>query len=143
VKPFDPVFSLSESKLPYKILFHPSSSCFFRKRHLKLVMLAFPELLSRCPTSNELATLLKGTRLVDEHWFQKEWPHEGWEAPLYTWNQACEAYCNAVPTNCKPVSTDCESMSTDQKPVLKRRGLNRISGRIKHFFNRDQQQDKV
>ena len=89
-------------------------------RHLKAVILAFPELLSRCPPSAELAILLKGTRLADKVWFRRVRPGYDWDILLHPLNEACKAY---------------------YKPVLELRPLSdRISFRIQNFFGRNQQQ---
>lgn len=92
----------------------------FRTRQLKAVMLALPELLSRCPASVELKTPLRRIRSLDERWFQRKWPGEDWETLLYTLNQACEAYCDSVPNI-----------------------LDRVSTQIKHFFDRNQRQNRM
>jgi hypothetical protein len=89
-------------------------------RHLKAVMLAFPELLSRCPTSVQLAILLKATRLDNNPWIEMEWPDGDWEAHVYSLNQACEAY---------------------YRPVLERSPFYRLSEQIQRLFGRNQQQD--
>jgi len=86
-------------------------------RHLKAVMLAFPELLSRCPRSVDFAVLLKATRLGNRPWFEVEWPDGDWEAFVFRLNQACEAY---------------------YKPVLESSPWDRISDQIRHLFRRIQ-----
>jgi hypothetical protein len=87
--------------------------------HLKAVILAFPEILSRCPTSLELAILLKRTQLTDKAWFQTVQPGYNWQVLLYSLDEACKAY---------------------YKPVLELGPLDRISLGIKNFFGRYQQQ---
>ena len=63
---------------------------------LKAVILAFPEVLSRCGPSVELAVLLKDTQLTNKPWIEEEWPDGDWEALVSNTKQACEAYCNSV-----------------------------------------------
>ncbi|KIM35877.1 hypothetical protein M413DRAFT_428225 [Hebeloma cylindrosporum] len=104
-------------------ILNPSIFAFREMRHLKAVMLAFPELLSRCPSSVELAILLKATPLNKKPWVIMEWPEketDEWEALAHRLTQACKAY---------------------YKPALKRSPLDRISGHFRHLFGRNQQQD--
>jgi len=68
----------------------------FDSRHLKAVILAFPELLSRCPPSVELAIILKSTRLADKVWFRRVRPGYDWDVLLHPLNEACEAYYKPV-----------------------------------------------
>jgi len=83
-------------------------------------MLAYPELLSRCPRSVDFAVLLKATRLGNRPWFEMEWPDGDWEAFVFRLNQACEAY---------------------YKPVLESSPWDRISDQIRHLFRRNQLQN--
>ena len=83
-------------------------------------MLAFPELLSRCPRSVNFAVLLKATRLGNRPWFEMEWPGGEWEVVVLGLNQACEAY---------------------YKSVLESSPWDRISDQIRHLFRRNQLQD--
>jgi hypothetical protein len=89
-------------------------------RHLKAGMLAFPELLSRCPRSVKLAVLLNAIRLDNKLWIEMEWPDGEWEALVFGLNRACEAY---------------------YKPVLETSPWDRISYQIRHLFSRNQRRD--
>jgi hypothetical protein len=86
-------------------------------RTLKAVILAFPQVLSRCGLSVELAVLLEGTQSVRIAWLQREWPDDDWEALLHTLKKACKAY---------------------SRSVLIRKPLGTISRRIKQFISRKQ-----
>jgi hypothetical protein len=73
-------------------------------RNLKAVILAFPQVLSRCGLSVELAVLLEGTQFTETAWLQSQCPDDDWEAFLHTLNKACKAYCRSVLMR-KPVGT--------------------------------------
>jgi hypothetical protein len=88
-------------------------------RILKAVILAFPQVLSRCGLSVELAVLLEGTQFAETAWLQSEWPGDDWEALLHTLKKACKAY---------------------YRSVLIRKPLGMISHRIKQFISRKDKQ---
>jgi hypothetical protein len=56
------------------------------------MILAFPQVLSRCGLSVELAVLLKSRQFLEAAWLQCKWPDDDWEALLHTLKTACTAY---------------------------------------------------
>jgi len=59
-------------------------------------MRAFPEILSRCGPSNDLAAFLQRTRLPKRPLLQSS-VGDDWETLSRTLNQACEAYYLSIP----------------------------------------------